>query len=327
MRQKNVAGFLFSLVLHGAFCAFLLWNGISFFREPIEEVPPCSIPLEVMEVSEISQAPISMPKEEEPDHQEKKREENPPLENSLPAPPPQEQEKVPAEEKKESPEPRPEKEEKTPIKEEQEKKSPEEKDPDIDSLLQDVKKKEKPPLKKPSEKKPSPQKAPLKKPAPPKNSPKKKSPAQKGQPNKENDEEDFIKMLKNLDHDKKGPSASTPITDKDSTSRYGAAAVGPHMSMSYMDRVRRVLEGAWRVPIRAKENGTLIIVVELEMNPDGSIAHVQVLHGEGTPQHPTYELGVQNVLEALDSPRCNPLPLPKDRYSEWKKFKFRFMPK
>lgn len=317
MKKKDLYGFFISLCLHGLFCVFLLWNGVSLFRKPTEEVPTCSIPLEVMEISEISQAPISMPQEEEPDHQERKREEHP-LPDTEKNPITPKEKKEPIKEK----EPTPPK-EKAQTPKEEEKKEIEEKDPDIEGVLKNIVKKEQ----SFSKKKQTQKKSPSKKPSPPKKSSKKNNAGQKGQSNKENDEEDFIKMLKNLDHDKKGPSATTPITDKDSTSRYGAAAVGPHMSMSYMDRVRRVLEGAWRVPIRAKENGTLIIVVELEMNPDGSIAHVQVLHGEGTPNHPTYQIGVQNVLEALDSPRCNPLPLPKDRYTEWKKFKFRFMPK
>lgn len=307
-------GLFLSCVVHGGIAAgIFIWSLSSSGEKKfqIQEAPPCNIPLEVTAVSEISQAPISKPKSTKPvsektesDDQEKRV-----IENLLPEPSSQLQEKSVQEP------PKPE------LKE-----IPKEKEP----LLPPVK--PLPPEKQPKVK-PKKEKNPrssitdsisktLDKIPPLKKKAAKKTLGEEKKKKKSSYSEDFINVLKDVDKtEPDGPSAETPITDPNSTSPYGAAQVGSSMAMSIVDRVRGALERVWRVPLRGEN---LVIVVEITINPDATIRNVKVAHHQSTIHDPVYQVGVESVLKATDHYRKTALPIPKDYRDEFKNFDFSF---
>jgi hypothetical protein len=303
-------GLIFSLVLHGMGAIGIIWinfRGGSGKPMRLKEEAACSIPLEVTAISDISQAPISKPKGDIPEDAVQK----PPL--------------------------------KEPIQEQKKQELPTE---IVENILPDMldKNNAHTPLEKPNEpppqslkphdqpkeppldEKPVPQKTPLPRkekslPKPKeKNLIKKKKLAPKVNSSKKRN--DFISVLKDIDANKKrGPEAETPITDPNSTSTYGAASIGPTLSMSIVDRVRRLLESRWRVPLRAQD---LCISLILYMRPDGTIANAVVVPENCTVNHPAYQIGLRSAFKAIDHYRSEPLPLPRELYDQWKEMHFNF---
>jgi outer membrane biosynthesis protein TonB len=286
--MKN-KGFLLSLLLHLLIFLLVVWMGWTGYHSSVlqDPVADCSIPLEIVDSAEVSMAPISKPKVAKPADQ--KREQDP-------EPPQDKESQTKGAEKKDN-------KKKSPPKESFQM---EELDQLIDSVLPELEFEKKPPQSKPQKKSESPKKV------------------HQGKKQKGDSDEDFMKVLKDMSaNEQKGPSAETPQTDPNSSSPYGAASIGSKMAISLTDRIRRMLEGAWRVPMRAHDGGTLIVMVNLKMLPDGHVQSVQVIHSGGTPAHPAYRLAVESALRAIQS--CSPLPLPKDKYSQWKSFQFRFI--
>jgi outer membrane biosynthesis protein TonB len=328
-----------SLIVHGSCIGvFFLHNTFSPKSKNVvlEEMPPCTIPLEVTAVSDLSCAPISRPKVEsalasdDPEKQvvEYLLPESQPLKKPEPEPIPD-----PIVE----PEPIPD-----PIVEPKPAEKPAPKPEPILDLI--------------------PEPEPLPKPRPVKNrftAPKKrkekskKDKPKKGKKNKAPESKtevdpiflildrhekdvkkkkpkpaDFISVLKDVDKSRnRGPTAETPITNPDSDSDYGAASIGPKMSMSVQDRVARLLESAWHPPLRANEDGGLIVFVHMDMNPDGTVRNAQLDHQRGTPNHPAYRAGCDSVLRAIYEFQFKPLPFPPELYHQWKTFDFQFNPK
>lgn len=137
--------------------------------------------------------------------------------------------------------------------------------------------------------------------------------------------QDFVDVLDDADVDiKSGPMSQTPITDPDSESEYGAEEIGPSLSMSDIDRIRRIFHDAWQIPLRASEGGGLQIYVMLAMNRDGTVDTAKIDREKSTSRHPAYELGVESVMRVINYFKNHPLPLSPQTYDAWKKFYFRF---
>ena len=317
----RIWAFLISLCVHAGVIVVVFLQNILFPPKPppvLQESSECSIPLEVTAVSEISCAPISRPKSEvsEPD---KEVVQNEVVQNVLPQPVP-----VPASEPEPAPQPA----------------SETIPQPEPDPIPEPV-----------------PEPAPVITPIPKKQvdqPKKKKDPKKKDQkkskshPKKEksNDVDPVAELLKkhresvkkklkisdsiNVNRDKdlmRGSNAETPITDPNSDSEYGAPAIGAQMSMSEMDRIQRLFEDAWIIPLRASEGGKLIIKVHITMNRDGTVNRAEILHNSSSKDHPVYPIGCDSVLRAVNQFRTESLPLRKETYDQWRDIVITFSPK
>jgi outer membrane biosynthesis protein TonB len=294
---------LLSVIIHvGGVSLFFFKDSLGFKTKPIilEADQECSVPLEVTAISEISCAPISRPKalarikpaSDDPEKQV--------VEQLLPEPEP-----IPevTETAKEEVKPEPAPKEKEIVTEAEA--------PVIQALEAKPKEKEKP--------KPKPKKDQKK------SGKKKNSQSSTGQKKQKKQPADFISVLNDMDKDlDEGGSAETPITDPDSKSTYGAPAIGPTMSLSIIDRVRRLLENAWHIPLRANDGKALVVMVRIDMNPDGTVKKAHIDDSMGTPQHAAYAMACDSALRAVAQFRTTPLPLPRECYDTWKVFEFVF---
>lgn len=140
----------------------------------------------------------------------------------------------------------------------------------------------------------------------------------------EDSDEEIHKLLKDIADHPKGPSAETPETDEHSTSTYGAAETGEDMAISILDRVQSLLQNAWRLPALADNGEKLVVVVELELNPDATVAKATIIGG--TTSHPAYIIAAESAVAAAFDPSCNPLPLPLNQYHKWKRLRITFTP-
>jgi hypothetical protein len=192
--------------------------------------------------------------------------------------------------------------------------------------------KEKEEIKKPEIKKPKiPEKTFLEKvknlvpkkeltPEKPKESPKKVTP--KAEKKIEKKEDLFGSILDSVKDFKK----EAPKTDAPPSLNFDAANIADKLSMSELDALRQQLRSAWYIPVGVAEENTTI-EVRVEIGPDARVKKVTVLNEAEGAKKKFFQVAVDSVKQALLSPECIPLKLPKDRYDEWKVSIFVFSPK
>ena len=314
----RIGSFLISVLLHGGMISlFFLKNNFFSPKSPpvLSEISECSIPLEVTAVSEISCAPISRPKSEHTEPEPEKKIVQDLLPQPEPIPPAPEPQPEPAPPAPEPVAPMPE--------------------PKLEPVVAPVKpKKDSKKESRQNKKKKDSKKKDQKK----SKSNQKKEKTQHVDPVGEllqQHKESQKKKRKisdsiNVNRDKdlvRGSSAETPITDPNSDSEYGAPTIGPQMSMSEMDRIQRLFEDAWIIPLRANEGGKLIIQVRITMNRDGTVHDASILHDSSSTEHPVYPIGCDSVLRAVNQFRTRSLPLRKETYAQWRDIVITFSPK
>ncbi len=269
-------GAILSALLHGFVILLLLVGLPSFLQRELE--PPPIIPIEIMNIADLTQAPSETvkPKNDSPkvEQKEEKKTKTVPVSERIP---------------------------------DLEIKDMIADDMTMDDLLADVVED------KPKEEKKEKKKEEKKKPE------KKKEEKKKPKPKKKND---FMKLLNNIEKSSsssEGPAQ--PEQDENSTSDHAARNINDVLSVTELDLIRRQLQACWNVPAAAKDAKNMYVDIRVEMNPDATVRDAKVVGSNGNLQ-----VAKDSALRAVKNPKCNPLKLPMDRYSEWKVIKIRFDP-
>lgn len=286
-------GAILSGLLHGVVILLLLAGLPELFRRELE--PPPVIPIEIVNIADITQAPDTKvkPKVDGPETKKEEKLEPPkptPVAEKVPEPEPE-----PKPEK--TPEPKPE-----PIPEPEA--MPEVTMDDLLAPIEEEKKQEEKPKEKLKEK--------------PKEKPKEKK--KKPKPKK-----DFMKLLNNIE--KTEASSDGPAKqeqDENSTSDHAANNISAVLSITERDLIRRQLSACWNVPAGAQDAKDLYVDVRVEMNPDATVQSAVVTgsSGDGSSKRAAEE----SALRAVKNPKCSPLKLPLHRYDQWKTITIRFDP-
>ena len=197
---------------------------------------------------------------------------------------------------------------------------------------------------------PKPEPAPAPPPPKPEPKPEPKPDAQKlleslkPQPRPQQPQNDLDSLLKSID--KKKPTPSNPLDDllkaaekgkpnKPSTDQgtkstpssvRGSDQHNPNepISMTEMDAIRAHVSKFWNIPAGAKDAANLIVEIRVTLMPDGTVTDAQVVN---RPM-----LADSFWQAAADSARravrlASPLPIPRDKYSQFRDFVLVFNPK
>lgn len=283
-------GALFSALLHGVVILLCFTGVMNFFHRELE--PPPVIPIEILNISDVSQAKALKvkPKDETPEQE---------VEEDKPVPP------KPVHEPE--PEPKPEPEVKPEPEPKAEKKEPEpevkpEPDVTLDDLLAAI------PEEKPKEK--------------PKEKEKKKD-KKKEKPKKK--KKDFTSVLNNVDKLKSSSKGKTQLEqDPSATEDYAANRISDTLSVSEMDLIRRQFAACWNIPAGARDAQDLFVDVRVEMNSDATVRSAGVIRASRNDSYG--QAAAAAALRAVNNPKCNPLRVPLDRYDQWKVIVIRFDP-
>jgi hypothetical protein len=200
----------------------------------------------------------------------------------------------------------------------------------------------KPPEPKPLEPKPEPPKPeppkaeqpkpPEPKPEPPKQVANAPRPKKKPEPPKKAPEQfDVNALLKNLKQSTPTPKSEEapqkqPAPAPQTASSAPQAPLGPQLTTSEIDLIRRQIAECWNPPIGAKDAKDLVVEVYVAANPDGTIRDARVTAAHG-PQDSFVQAAADSALRAVRNPRCTPLKLPPDKYERWKTFTLVFTPR
>lgn len=300
---RNVA---FSIVFHVALVV-AAYVGLPSFND-FEDVQDVPISVEIVTVSDDTNLPTK-PKEPEPPKEEVKAEPKPTPKPPAPPPAPKGSVEAPPE-----PEPLPE---------------PEEEKVAVIVNPDPKPKKEAKPKPKP-EPKEEPKKVEAKKRAPTPIPPRKPKPP-----------DQFASVLKTLEELKTAPREETPKEQKKAEPKRDFASmmenalesdksrmdIGPELTISEKDLVRRQIQRCWNLPAGAKNAHEMIISIRMAMNPDGTVQQARILDDARMSTDPFYRTMAESALRAALNPRCQPFKLPPEKYQRWKDMKLTFDPR
>lgn len=323
-------GILFSGLLHFFFLLLLIFGPFSW-QKPSSEAPK-PIPIEIINISELSVAPPPKKSQEEkpPLLKEPKPEVTPTPEPPQPqAAPIPEPTPDPIPEKNQTPEP-----EVTPP----EAPPPPPPLPEPEAIpLPDLKPEIKPePTPEPKKQPPLPM--PPEKPALPRKEKEKKSekekeekkPAQKGKKPKEKKEDDFFsnieKALENLD-DKKEERQPEKGELSNKAQANEASVIGDELSISELDALKRQLAQCWSPPSGMKEAETMVVELNVSIQPDGQVRDVKIVDLHRYQSDNQFRPAADAARRAVLNPNCNPLKIPLNKYESLKTFILKFDPR
>lgn len=293
----------------------LSYLGLPFLsREmPVEDAP---IVIDLVEIAERTAAPPPSAKQKEQVAQKVEPKPEPPKVEPKPEPPKPEPPK-PEPPKPEPPKPvEPPKPQPQPPKPEPPKPEPP-KSEQIDPTLPPEPKKPDPKPEPPKPPKPEPEKTPPKKPV---------------------EEDPFKDLMKNVEKYRQQPKASTPppsqaapsaptqgATNSANSPRILNAPVADRATMSEKDAIRAQIEQNWVFDVGAKGIESMVIVLRVYMNPDGTVSKVDVTD---TLRYNT-DSGFRAVADTARRAvlKSQPLKYPNQKYEEFKVLELSFAPR
>ncbi len=145
-------------------------------------------------------------------------------------------------------------------------------------------------------------------------------------------QEDFSKLLKNLESNKK---PDVPKTDSKADTKNpavpqansAAPSLSNRLTISEEDLLRRQISQCWNMPVGARDAQSLLVEVEITVNPDRTVLTAEVVDKSRMATDSFYRSAAEAALRALHNPKCSPLELPADKYDQWKKIDFTFDPR
>ena len=86
------------------------------------------------------------------------------------------------------------------------------------------------------------------------------------------------------------------------------------------------LSQCWNLPSGARMAENLIIRLKLTMNPDRTVRNAIIVDQARYNSDSFYRAAADAAERATRNPRCSQLPLPEDKYEQWKTFHLNFNP-
>ena len=100
--------------------------------------------------------------------------------------------------------------------------------------------------------------------------------------------------------------------------------VGP-LGLSDIDRIRQHVSSCWSPPIGTAGATTLIVDIIVTLDRDGKVLTAEVDNKMRLATDRTYRVAADEAIRTMF--KCSPLPVPLDKYEQWKSFIFGFDPK
>lgn len=103
--------------------------------------------------------------------------------------------------------------------------------------------------------------------------------------------------------------------------------IAPVVTVSEIDAVRAKIRPCWSVPAGAKGAKDLVVDIDMELNADGTVIKADIVDKRRMMNDPYYNVAAESAQRAVLDPKCNPLPLPKNKFNQWKNMTMSFNPK
>lgn len=106
-----------------------------------------------------------------------------------------------------------------------------------------------------------------------------------------------------------------------------AEEVGEVLTATQIDLIRQTIRKCWHFPAGLRNAEDLIVDIKMELDPEGNVTRAEIVDTNRMASDNDYRTAAENAYRAVLDPKCNPLPLPKERYNEWKDLELSFNPK
>jgi outer membrane biosynthesis protein TonB len=145
--------------------------------------------------------------------------------------------------------------------------------------------------------------------------------------------DEFNKLLKNLENNKKPEAPKVADTKPDAktstqpaTSQ--ASSLSNRLSISAEDALRRQVSNCWNINPGARDAQNLIVEVIIDVNPDRTARAAEIVDKSRYASDSFFRAAADAAVRAvLRNPKCSPLELPADEYEKWKRIDFTFDPR
>jgi len=144
-------------------------------------------------------------------------------------------------------------------------------------------------------------------------------------------EESLESILKSVKETAKAEESKKPSDSKAEPNTHQAVSQNYNpdvpLSMSEKDAIRNQFQKCWDVPAGARDAYNLVVTLHIEVNEDGSVTKVELVHDESRYNSDTFfRAAADSAIRAVN--RCSPLKsLPADKYGGWRSMELTFDPK
>lgn len=140
-------------------------------------------------------------------------------------------------------------------------------------------------------------------------------------------QDELDKLLKSTEKLKPSVPENKTATQTAPQSVRGSASHNPNepVSMTERDRIRAHIERFWNVPAGAKDADKLVVMIQVSVLPDGTVTAAEIKADPMMMLNPYYQAAADSARRAVRA--ASPLPIPVDKYEQFKDFTLAFNPK
>jgi hypothetical protein len=136
-----------------------------------------------------------------------------------------------------------------------------------------------------------------------------------------------VAKLKPAEQQVKAPETKTDVKSTQPEAQSQAPSLSQRLTISEEDALRRQIQQCWNMPIGARDAQNLIVEIMIDVNPDRTVQHVEIVDKSRFASDPFFRTAAEAAQRAVLSPRCTPLDLPPEKYEQWKHIDFTFDPR
>lgn len=139
-------------------------------------------------------------------------------------------------------------------------------------------------------------------------------------------DEKFLSLLRNLEeHEPETKETTKEETAIEKPQRF--IPLGERMTMSEQQAVLQRLGECWNIMAGARYAEELVVKMTIYMNADRTVRNARITDQLRYNTDSYFRAAADSALRALGHPSCQVLPLPPDKYEQWKEFKVTFDPR
>lgn len=105
-----------------------------------------------------------------------------------------------------------------------------------------------------------------------------------------------------------------------------AEEIGNTLTETQINLVKNTIKKCWHTPSGLKNAEELLVDIKMELSRDGNVIKAEIVDKNRLNSDADFRIAAENAYRAVLDPKCNPLPLPPDKYEEWKDLELTFNP-
>ena len=106
-----------------------------------------------------------------------------------------------------------------------------------------------------------------------------------------------------------------------------AEEAGETLTATQIDLIRQTIRKCWHFPAGLRNAEDLVVDIKMELDQAGNVTKAEIVDLNRMASDADFRTAAENAYRAVLDPNCNPLPLPKEKYDEWKELELSSNPK